>query len=150
MRALPAVVPSRTVSRTCATTFCIVSAVPTSTPQSISTWKGLPFCGKVIRKQSPSPWRYMRTRARYAGGVPGATIGSAPNVLVPGWGLGLIAVRALVSFLIGMDDLCALVVERGKRLIRLAEVGRGQRRLSRGFLLERHDAFEAFQIRKGP
>src|SRR5262249_22212336 len=55
-------------SRRCDTMACILDAasgVPRTTPQSITMWKGLPSArGKVIRKQSPSPWRYMRTVAR--------------------------------------------------------------------------------------
>src|SRR6478736_6995601 len=39
--------------------------VPTMTPQSIRTRNGVPsFFVSVRRKKSPSPWRYMRIRAR--------------------------------------------------------------------------------------
>ena len=61
------------------------SASRASAPQSMSTWNGSrPARGKVTRKQSPRPWRYMRTRARYAFGLPGATTGSDPNAAPPG------------------------------------------------------------------
>ena len=56
--------------------------LPTRTPQSISIWNGSFFLrGRVRRKQSPRPCRYMRTRARNFAGLPGATIGSARPAL---------------------------------------------------------------------
>ena len=37
-------------------------SVERNTPQSTITWVCLPPWKKVSRKQSPSPWQYMRTR----------------------------------------------------------------------------------------
>src|SRR5262245_14868353 len=88
--------------------------VPSTTPQSIMTWNGEPSCfGSVTRKQSPSPWRYMRTFIA----APAALCAGARRLAAPRPVDGRAAARRRRAFFGMTSKLLLPDMQQGERLL---------------------------------